>query len=578
MRCQGNAPGPTPEPGASLQLVGGESTAQSPAKSSDTPAQPKPQNPTSSYQLNDAPKQSDKPADPTPDVLPENNDAPEPSQTPNAGQQISIGDTIFTIKPAEPTQSPNKPSDQNLAPQPSQASQNQPQPSQASQNPAPQQSQAPQNQPQQSQNPQAPQPSQDPQNQPQPSQGPQNQPPQQSQAPQQSPAPAGIVIGSQTLTVGQSTSINGVAVVVPSDGGGSRVVVGGSTVVVNVQPTGAPIITVGSNTVTANTQGQFVVGSETLKPGGPVVTLNGNTISLGPSGGIALVNGVTQSIGNAPIVTPPPAVLTVGGQTVAPTMVGGSTQVLIGDKTLAPGSAVTVSGTTYSMPTPSPSGGAPAIIVNGITSTLTPNAPFPASGIHPILTTLASQTAYAFNPSQTLTPGGVITVSGTTYSLPASASKPLIVINGVTTSLASPARITPAPALTIDGKTYAATKQNGTTEYVLNSSATLKPGQAITISSTTYSLDKSGTALVVNGKTSSMPASQSAKTTAMSSGNSTSSTSARDVGNFVWSGLGGNPGAPSSPTGGAAGLSVGGIDKWVERLVIGAVGWLMVML
>jgi hypothetical protein len=388
---------------------------------------------------------------------------------------------------------------------------------------------------------------------------------------EQNQAPPAVVIGSQTLTQGQSTIINGIPVIVPSDGGGARIVVGGTTIVVNNGPTGAPVLTIGRDTVTANPQGQFVVGTETLKPGGPAITVDGSTLSLAPSGVIAIINGVTQTLAQAPIITAPP-ILTVGGRVVFTTVVGGTTQYIVGDKTLAPGNVVTVDGTTYSVPSVPSSG---LIVVDGVTSTLTPGQ---ILGMQSITATIRDgTTAFIFAPGQTLTPGGVLTVSGTTFSMPASLSGSVIVINGKTSAFSHRPVITVPAALTINGQTYTAATRDGTTEFVLAPSVTLRPGQAVTMSGTTYSLDKEGTALVINGKTSrlpTMPKSVSASTTARVS----SSAKARDVGDFVWSGLGGGGGAGSTSKAGANAVRSGGLDMWVESIVAGVAGWLVVLL
>jgi hypothetical protein len=376
---------------------------------------------------------------------------------------------------------------------------------------------------------------------------------------QNQPPPA-IVIGSQTLTQGESTVINGVPVVVPSDAGGSRVVVGGTTYVVNNGPTAAPVLTVGQSTVTANPQGQFVVGSETLKPGGPAVTVDGSTLSLGTGGTIAIVNGVTQTLANAPVMTSPP-VITVGDRVVSATVLGGTTQLVLDGQTLVPGgSPITVSGTTYSLPA---SDSGTRIVVNGVTSTLSPGQIGSA-------TVKDGTTAFILAPGQTLTPGGILTISGTTYSMP-SGSPSIIVINGVTSTLApSNAQITAAPALTINGQTYSATTRDGTTEYILGQGTTLKPGQAVTLSGVTYSLDPKGTALVINGQTSRIA------TGPVSASASASTTSGRDVGDFIWSGIGGGgKGAGSTSRAGAAPV---GVERWVEWIIMGVAGWMMMLL
>ncbi|KAF2873135.1 hypothetical protein BDV95DRAFT_593502 [Massariosphaeria phaeospora] len=314
----------------------------------------------------------------------------------------------------------------------------------------------------------------------------------------------GVVIGTETLKPGQTTHLNGVEIVVPETG--SAVVVGGNTVAVNSVPTLPSVLTYGENKVTANAQGQYVVGTQTLTPGG-VVTVDGSTLSLGPSGTIAVVNGVTQTLEpNSPGVPN----LTLNGQTFSASVVDGTTAIIYEGQTLSPGAAITVSGTTYSMPA-SASGSVVLAVVDGITSTLGQS-------------------------------------------------------------------VTAAAALTIDGKTYSASVRDGTTEYSLGPNTTLKPGEAITISGTTYSLDPKGTALVVNGKTStvpSRPASNSASTTrsgskSESTGDSTS-TDQRDPGNFIASGFGIESTGPDVPGRGS------GLDVWAEGWLIGLAGWVLML-
>lgn len=333
----------------------------------------------------------------------------------------------------------------------------------------------------------------------------------------------GVVIGSQTLQPGQATTINGVVVSVPS--GGSSIVVGGTnTIAVNpAGPTAAgnPVLTVGGTPVTAGPSGQFVFGSQILTPGGPAITVSGTVLSLGPSGTIAIVNGATQTLGPAPgnpVITGAP-VLTINGQTVAATVVGGTTEFVVG-------------------------------------------------------------------PGTTLTPGGVLTVGGTTYSLPASASGSVIVVNGVTSTLNNPGLVTAAAVISLNGQTYSATVVDGTTEVVIGPGTTLTPGgPAVTISGTTYSLGPSASFIVVNGHTSTIrPATASASTTGSEAGDSTSSssssessssttTTSRAPGNFIASGIG----VTTKPKGGAMDRGIG-VEGLVEGLMVGVAGWLLMLL
>jgi len=386
----------------------------------------------------------------------------------------------------------------------------------------------------------------------------------------QNPRPI-VVIGQETFTPGQTKTINGVPVVAPPDDSGAVIVVGGSTVFLSPAATpGPPIITIGGGTVAANPQGEFVLGPVTLKPGAAPIVVNGNTVSLGLNG-IAIVNGVTQTISNAPAPTPIPA-LTVGDQTVSATVVGVAPVFVIGSgQTLGAGSTLVADGTTYGMPV---NAQGPTIVINGQTSILSAGQSAITLGNGLAITAQANSgmTAYVLAPGQTLTPGGIVTVSGTTYALPVDGLGTVVVINGVTSTIPNGAGITAAPALTVNGVTYTYAVRDGTTEYVLGKGTTLALGGTVVIDGTTYSLDKSGTALVVNGQTStisSLPKSTSATTTGASS---SSTTTSRNAGDLIASGIG-----ETSKHRGAAGGGTG-IDKWFENLIIGAAGWLMLLL
>ncbi|KAG9185307.1 hypothetical protein G6011_07851 [Alternaria panax] len=388
-----------------------------------------------------------------------------------------------------------------------------------------------------------------------------------------------IVIGSETLTQGQTKTINGVPVVVPTDGGGTRIVVDGSAVPFNPATTqGLPVLMVGGGTVPANSQGEYVLGTETLEPGGPAIVINGNTVSMAPNG-MAIVNGATQTIANVPVPTGAPAI-TVGSQAVSATVVGGSTVFVVAPgQTLSAGSTLVVDGTTYSMPT---GGQGSTIVINGQTSSLSDGQSVITLDAGRSITAqiVSGTTVYVLAPDQTLTPGGVLTVSGTTYSMPSSASGSVVIINGATSTLAAGSGITAAPALTINGVTYTHTIRDGTTEYVLNDGTSLAPGSSVEIDGTTYSLDSQGTALIINGQTSTipkLPKSNSASTTRPASSSTTrsassSTTRSRDAGDLIASGIG--------ETSKAVGVSthVGGLDKWVESLVVGVAGWLALLL
>ncbi|KNG44997.1 hypothetical protein TW65_08238 [Stemphylium lycopersici] len=472
-------------------------------------------------------------------------------------------------------------------------------------------------------------------NNPRPTQSNPGTPNDQDQDDQNAPPPI-IIIGSETFKPGETKTVNGVPVVVPTNGGGTRLVVDGSTIAINPAATPGPVLTVGEGTVTANPQGEFVLGTETLTAGGPPITINGNTISLGPSS-IAIVNGVTQTIANGPGPTAGPT-LTVGGQTVSATVAGGSTVFVVAPgQTLGAGSSLMIDGTTYSMPE---DGQGSTIVVNGQTSvlgagesaltldggrpvtpqvvdgttayviapgqTLTPGGVITISGTtysmpvdgqgstlvvngetsvlsagETVLTldggrpvtpqVIDGTTAYVLGPGQTLTPGGVVTISGTLYSMPEGASGSVVVINGVTTTLSSGAGIIAAPALTINGITYTQSVRDGTTEYVLGEGTTLAPGSTVEMDGTTYSLDESGTALIINGQTSTLPKLPKSTSASTTSSGSTS-TRTRDAGDLIASGIG------ETSKGVGAAVYDTGVDKWLESVIVGTIGWLAVLL
>lgn len=305
-----------------------------------------------------------------------------------------------------------------------------------------------------------------------------------------------VIIGTLTLEPGQSSSINNVPVIVPKAGGGSTIIVGTNTY--QVLPTSPPTLSVGDATLTANAQGQYIIGSQTLSPGGPAITVNGYTLTLNSDGNRAVVNGVTQRLETSPYTTGAP-VLTIGGQSVTATVIDGTTQFIVG-------------------------------------------------------------------PAQTLLPGGALTIAGTTFSMPFDAFGTIVVINGVTSTLGLGV-LTAASDLTIAGMTYAATVRDGTTEYVLGPGTTLRPGDVITISGTTYSLDEFNTALVMNGHTSSIP--KGPESVSATATTSISPTDFQDAGSSA------GTGASTSSKGFAVSITKRGLETYMESLIMGLASWIL---
>jgi len=220
--------------------------------------------------------------------------------------------------------------------------------------------------------------------------------------------------------------------------------------------------------------------------------VDGHTLSLAPGGNALAVDGSTSSMASAGGSAADIPLLTIGGKTY---MANAATQYYFGEgETLTPGGSVVVSGTTISL-----GSDASALVINGQTQTL--SAPLITPG--PMITmadnTYAPNAADAYNINgQMLTPGGIITVSGTTMSLASDGSA--VVINGQTQSLtgsgSNTAAITAPAVLTIDGQAYA---PNADSSYLI-SGQTLTPGGQITFTgpngTETISLDSSGSVLV----------------------------------------------------------------------------------
>lgn len=209
-----------------------------------------------------------------------------------------------------------------------------------------------------------------------------------------SPGAPPAVISGTTFSMGNG----GLTIISPTTS--TQVPLGNGPVTVPMGPGNAPI--------TLDPAGTVVLGGTTLRPGGPAVTVNGSTLSIGPSGIVVVdPSGSTSTIA---MPAGSPQVLTVGSSTF--TAVGG-------DLTIAPGTTlrfgddpVTVSGTTYSI---GPSG----LVVISADGTST----VPISMATQVLT-VGSKTYTLYDGDLVLGPGTTIgvgdpavTIDGTTYSV-----------------------------------------------------------------------------------------------------------------------------------------------------------------
>ncbi|OCK83490.1 hypothetical protein K432DRAFT_290874 [Lepidopterella palustris CBS 459.81] len=234
------------------------------------------------------------------------------------------------------------------------------------------------------------------------------------------------------------------------------------TGVAGSEPPPPPVLTIGSTTLTANAATQYFVGpGKTLTPGG-AVTVSGTTLS-----------------GPAALTTPPPLTIGNGVYTAIP---GTGTTYLIGGSVLTPGGIITVAGTTISL-----APGATAVIVNGITSELLPtatitNAPLLTIGMATYTALSGTGTTFVIG-GQTLTPGGIITVSGTTISLSPSATALVFDSgSGTTTETLFPATTIPTTVKTTDtvaGSASAGATPTGATKPSHGAAADARPSADI---------------------------------------------------------------------------------------------------
>lgn len=322
------------------------------------------------------------------------------------------------------------------------------------------------------------------------------------------PSASFVVIGSSTqLLPAAVPSIEPIATILP------QILVGGTTIVAipsegavgpsNVSPNNNQNNVQNVHPINAGPGPTFIVGGQTLAPGGQAITVSGSTLSLVSGGSSVVINGVTSAVANpvgVPIQNTQPAI-TVGNALFTP-LPGSEDTFNIAGQILAPGGqAITVAGTVISL---APS--ASYVVINGATSTIARGGVAPAQETISvggrIFTAISGPGSGFVIGDKTLLPGGQpLFVSGTMVSLAPYAS--YVVINGVTSTLANvaaAAQITAAPALTIGSSTFRPLPGTGTS-YLLGSQV-LTPGGVITSAGTTISLAPGATALVINGQTS----------------------------------------------------------------------------
>lgn len=118
-------------------------------------------------------------------------------------------------------------------------------------------------------------------------------------------APDAFAIGSQTASVGQTLTVDNTPVVVQTSAGQTQLYAGSAaspavlsfaaaTTEAASTITGAPsILTIGVETVSRNSAGAYMLGSQTLTPGGFVTEGSGSSTALV---GVQINNGTTQLV------------------------------------------------------------------------------------------------------------------------------------------------------------------------------------------------------------------------------------------------------------------------------------------
>ena len=136
-------------------------------------------------------------------------------------------------------------------------------------------------------------------------------------------APTGVVIGSVTLipggaaltTAGETISLGPSGVVIAGPSGTSTISFSDPSAEIKV------IFALGSEMLTAEPTG-LVIDSSTLKIGGPAITTNGKTISLGPSGVVVIGPSGTSTVPFSTVI-PSTSMLQYTGGAVKTCVMGG---------------------------------------------------------------------------------------------------------------------------------------------------------------------------------------------------------------------------------------------------------------
>ena len=222
-------------------------------------------------------------------------------------------------------------------------------------------------------------------------------------------------VGGQTVTAGAAAiTISGTSIsLAPS---ADAVIVGSNTIAIPTTsgPT-LPEFTFGGHAITANSVSQYIIGGQTLTPGGSPITVSRTAINLAPGASQVVVGGTTQIILQTYAPLP---LLMIGSQTF--TANSESQYVFGGESLITGGRAITISSTPISL-----AHGASDVVIGGSTEILHPsNGILPSFTIDSNTFTANSASAYIIGgqtlvprePSITIAaPTGPITVTGASH-------------------------------------------------------------------------------------------------------------------------------------------------------------------
>jgi hypothetical protein len=255
--------------------------------------------------------------------------------------------------------------------------------------------------------------------------------------------------------------------------------VGGSEGGTDPTPIRPPLFSIGSATMSANQDENFIIAGETQVPNELPVASGGNRIDLEPSGSASVVNGFIVPLAQA---SADPVILSIDSSVTSP---NAEESFVIADQHLVSGgSSITALEKSIAQPPFSS-----AVVIDGSTMSLVPAPPILTFGTREFE---KEQASGSWTDSQTLKPEASSITTETTRTLSRPFASTLIVDSSTIVPLAAP------QVLTFGAQAFTALRDGG----IMVGSQTLVPGAApITLAGTRYSLASSASALIIGSQT-----------------------------------------------------------------------------